>query len=76
MHVVRVQGVNRQQSLLVRPTSGQLRSAAMGWEVRDAIALLALVIVYRTRLPTLRRLLTAATAVAISAIAYIRLHFR
>jgi len=75
MHVMRVQRAKRQRSLLVRPTCGQLRSAAMGWEIRDAIALLALVIVYRTRLPTLRRLLTLVTAIAISATAYIRLHF-
>ncbi len=76
MHAVRVQGAKRQKSLVVRPTYGQLRSAAMGWEIRDAIALLALVIVYRTRLPALRRLLTIVTAVVISAKAYIRLHFQ
>jgi hypothetical protein len=48
----------------------------MGWEIRDAFALLALVIVYRIRLPTLRRFATIVTAVATSATAYMRLHFR
>jgi hypothetical protein len=48
----------------------------MGWEIRDAVALLALVVVYRARLPSLRRILTIVTTVGISATAYIRLHFQ
>jgi hypothetical protein len=76
IRVMGVQGANRQHRLLARPTRGQLRSAAIGWEIRDAIALLAIVIIYRTRLPTLRWFATFVTVVVASSTAYIRLHIR
>jgi hypothetical protein len=59
---------------LTTVTPSKLRSAASGWQIRDAVALLLLVLVYRVRASSVRRLAVLAATLATAVFAFLRTH--
>ena len=66
----------RPQEGTLAPTLTAMRSAVSGWHVRDGIAFLALIVVYRFKFITFRRLILAVTAVVGALATYVIQHPR
>jgi hypothetical protein len=66
----------RARQRTVVPTLTGMRSAVSGWQVRDGIAFLALIVVYRFRFTTLRRLILLVAAVISAFATYMTVHSR